>query len=120
MHVYGHLVAADIFGDGYVVPLLDSLNDIKQCLDATEVVLAFFKPTGESGARIDLLLDSLDTTLRDLACVKSSVKLDNNKARTYSKGPPHNRIASEPFRINEFFSANKLNRHHEDIWTWTP
>jgi hypothetical protein len=39
MQVYGHLIAADMFGDGYVVPLLDSVDDMKRCLVATQIVL---------------------------------------------------------------------------------
>ncbi|KAF3021450.1 hypothetical protein E8E14_008116 [Neopestalotiopsis sp. 37M] len=39
MQVYGHLVAADVFGDGYVVPLLDSFNDMKRCLAAKNIAI---------------------------------------------------------------------------------
>lgn len=39
MQVYGHLVAADVFGDGYVVPLLDSFNDMKRCLAAENIAI---------------------------------------------------------------------------------
>jgi hypothetical protein len=37
--VYGHLVATDLFGDGYVIPMLDTFNDITQCLGASSVEL---------------------------------------------------------------------------------
>lgn len=36
--VYGHLVAADVLGGGHVVPLLDTIDDIKERLGATSVV----------------------------------------------------------------------------------
>jgi hypothetical protein len=38
--VYGHVVADDPFGDVFVVPLSDVLNDIKQAVDAVAVTLA--------------------------------------------------------------------------------
>lgn len=38
-HVYGHLVAADELGGGHVVPILDTLKDIKRRLNAAEVAL---------------------------------------------------------------------------------
>lgn len=37
--VHGHLVASDVFGDGYVIPILDTLEDIKQQFNATLVDL---------------------------------------------------------------------------------
>ncbi|KAH9884849.1 hypothetical protein F4778DRAFT_799423 [Xylariomycetidae sp. FL2044] len=37
--VYGHLVATDIFGKGYVVPCMAIFNDIKRCLGAESVGL---------------------------------------------------------------------------------
>jgi hypothetical protein len=45
--VYGHLIAADLFGDGYVVPLLDSLEDIKERLGAQ---LVDFPPSNDQSA----------------------------------------------------------------------
>ncbi|KAK8109455.1 hypothetical protein PG999_007592 [Apiospora kogelbergensis] len=37
--IYGHLVATDIFGGGYVVPFLDAIDDIKERLGASSVML---------------------------------------------------------------------------------
>lgn len=37
--VYGHVVATDIFGDAYVIPLVDTFDDIKECMGATSVEL---------------------------------------------------------------------------------
>jgi hypothetical protein len=37
--VYGHVVATDLFGDAYVVPLLDTFDEIKECMGATSVEL---------------------------------------------------------------------------------
>jgi hypothetical protein len=41
--VHGHIVASDIFGRGYVVPLCDTFEDVKQSLSAQSVLL----PTAE-------------------------------------------------------------------------
>ena len=40
LNVYGHLVASDVLGDGYVIPLLDTLEDIRERTHAQEVGLA--------------------------------------------------------------------------------
>jgi len=37
--VHGHLVASDGFGDGYVIPILDTLEDVKQQFNAASVDL---------------------------------------------------------------------------------
>ena len=37
--LYGHLVATDMFGGGYVIPMSDVFNDIKRNLDARSVEL---------------------------------------------------------------------------------
>ncbi|KAK7931730.1 hypothetical protein PG985_002442 [Apiospora marii] len=39
LEVYGHVVAADDFGAGYIIPIKDTMNDIKRCLKATSVSL---------------------------------------------------------------------------------
>ncbi|KAK1465930.1 hypothetical protein CMEL01_11922 [Colletotrichum melonis] len=38
--VFGHIVARDMFGDAYVVPLDQTFNDIRTSMDATSVQLA--------------------------------------------------------------------------------
>ncbi|KAK8070419.1 hypothetical protein PG997_010622 [Apiospora hydei] len=38
--VYGHLVATDVLGGGHVIPLLDTIDDMKDRLGATSVELA--------------------------------------------------------------------------------
>ncbi|ERF76427.1 hypothetical protein EPUS_07307 [Endocarpon pusillum Z07020] len=40
LEVYGHLVASDVLGDGYVIPLLDTLEDIRERTHAQDVGLA--------------------------------------------------------------------------------
>jgi hypothetical protein len=40
LEVYGHLVASDVLRDGYVIPLLDTLEDIRERTHAQEVGLA--------------------------------------------------------------------------------
>jgi hypothetical protein len=37
--VYGHVVATDLFGDAYVIPLLDSFGNIKECIGAASIGL---------------------------------------------------------------------------------
>ncbi|KAK5989223.1 hypothetical protein PT974_10725 [Cladobotryum mycophilum] len=38
-NVYGHVVATDPFGDAYVIPFDNLLDDIRRCLNATSVKL---------------------------------------------------------------------------------
>jgi hypothetical protein len=40
LRVYGHLIAADAFGDGYIVPLLDTFTNIREKTGAEAVSLA--------------------------------------------------------------------------------
>ncbi|KAF7505302.1 hypothetical protein GJ744_001089 [Endocarpon pusillum] len=40
LEVYGHLVSSDVLGDGYVIPLLDTLEDIRERTHAQDVGLA--------------------------------------------------------------------------------
>jgi hypothetical protein len=42
--VYGHLIAKDMFGDGYIIPLESTVEDIRSCMDALRVKL----PTQEN------------------------------------------------------------------------
>ncbi|KAJ3479256.1 hypothetical protein NLG97_g8365 [Lecanicillium saksenae] len=51
-NVYGHLVAIDAFGEGYVVPIKHTLEDIKRHLNATRV----FIPSGEDLSRQPLVV----------------------------------------------------------------
>ena len=39
LEVHGHVVADDVFGDAYVIPMNDILNDIQRCLGAKSVDL---------------------------------------------------------------------------------
>lgn len=39
LEVYGHLVATDVFGNGYVIPIHETLEDIKRRLDVESVTL---------------------------------------------------------------------------------
>ena len=48
--LYGHVVASDVFGRGYVVPISDTFEDIKNRLSAESVslpskddIIAFYK-----------------------------------------------------------------------------
>jgi hypothetical protein len=45
--VYGHVVATDLFGDAYIIPMLDTLNDIKECTGASSVELPKAKVISE-------------------------------------------------------------------------
>ncbi|RYP64897.1 hypothetical protein DL770_009105 [Monosporascus sp. CRB-9-2] len=40
LQVYGHVVATDVFGGGYIMPLDETFRDIKNCLSVTSVELA--------------------------------------------------------------------------------
>jgi hypothetical protein len=37
--VFGHVVATDVFGDAYVIPMVDTFDDIKRCMGAKTVEL---------------------------------------------------------------------------------
>jgi len=37
--VFGHVVATDVFGDAYVIPMVDTFDDIKRCIGAKAVEL---------------------------------------------------------------------------------
>ncbi|KAK8018055.1 hypothetical protein PG991_007245 [Apiospora marii] len=39
LEVYGHIVAADAFGGGYIIPIEDTMSDIRRYLNATSVSL---------------------------------------------------------------------------------
>ena len=38
--VFGHVIADDVYGDIYVVPILDTLEDVKNALEAKDVTLS--------------------------------------------------------------------------------
>ncbi|KAK7992030.1 hypothetical protein PG988_000824 [Apiospora saccharicola] len=39
LELYGHVVAADAFGGGYIIPITDTMSDIRRYLNATSVSL---------------------------------------------------------------------------------
>jgi hypothetical protein len=51
--LYGHVVATDAFGDAYVIPAIDTLENIRKCLGAVSVQLptGYTRPRNERGSR---------------------------------------------------------------------
>jgi hypothetical protein len=48
--LYGHVVATNVFGDAYVMPALDVLENMRQCLGVTSVTLPTARDFEESDA----------------------------------------------------------------------
>jgi hypothetical protein len=61
--VYGHVVATDLFGDAYVVPILDTFHEIKDIMGAAHVSL----PAAED-FRVELRQNRLLTTNGPATC----------------------------------------------------
>jgi hypothetical protein len=92
LNVYGHIVATDDFGDGYVIPMTETLEDIRTALGAplarlpTDVDVTLFKYAGSetpsgifrgtSGYYIDpplAMLDNLKTGSEDKKASSTTV-----------------------------------------------
>ncbi|ETI28857.1 hypothetical protein G647_01309 [Cladophialophora carrionii CBS 160.54] len=77
LEVYGHVVASDIFGAGYVIPMTRSLEDIRQIFDMASVEL----PTLVDVACKALSTDSLDDEYADSAVLASSSRTPNRPVK---------------------------------------
>ncbi|KAJ4362385.1 hypothetical protein N0V83_010478 [Neocucurbitaria cava] len=83
--LYGHVVATNIFGDAYVMPALQTFENMRECLGATSVTLP---NTGD--------LARLEGTETSLASADQHNLFESSKRRTH---PPFLELPPDPLGI---------------------
>ena len=101
--VYGHIVASDIFGEAYVIPLNDALRDMQKKLGVKSVslpigretvdwLLLYFNLSGFVHSQDDPLQNSTDDIQKGKKCPGRTKPLPPTTVLSHRKGKSHQSV----------------------------
>ncbi|KXH41905.1 hypothetical protein CSIM01_02741 [Colletotrichum simmondsii] len=102
--VFGHIVAADMFGDAYVLPLEDTFEAIRKSLGAASVQLASPQDFAVNATRI--LADSANREIYELSSEQSSSLAPKRKALNLA--PAEQASDSDPPRTKLYNYSHEI------------